>query len=61
MTVCGSATSDWTRKWREFCEPVTKRGNAKLKQAGNWYESMIVIWSLVRDGSRLVFHICITI
>ena len=39
MMVCCSVASNWTRKWREFCEPVTMRGNAKLKQAGNWYAS----------------------
>ena len=37
--VCGCVTiggfgftSDWTREWREFFEPITKRRNAKSKR-----------------------------
>ena len=31
-TIGFNFTSYWLRKWRKFCQPITERSNAKLKQ-----------------------------
>ena len=34
-------TSDWLKKWHEFCQPITKRYNAKPKQSENYFRHSI--------------------
>ena len=32
LAIGFSFASHWLRKWREFCQPITERSKAKLKQ-----------------------------
>ena len=39
MSIGFGLTSDWSRKWREFFKPITKRITAKPKQTGIPFDS----------------------
>ena len=36
-TIGFGFASHWLRKWHEFCEPITERSKAKLKQTRNYF------------------------
>jgi len=45
-------TSDWSRKWREIFQPMTKRSKAKPKQNTNYFRHSIENRSNVNNTSK---------
>ena len=47
-TIRFNFASHQLKKWREFCQPITERSKAKLKQTRNNFRP----GAIIRDGDR---------
>ena len=55
ITIGFGFTSYWLKRWREFHQPITERGNAKPKQKRNYFRHSIENRSKFRNFALIAF------
>ena len=63
VTIGFSFASDWLKKWREFCQPITEPSNANPKQTPNYFRHSIENCSnqaLLQKIYNIITHIPLT-